>query len=229
MHKKVVIVSLVIMLGLIFSGISYNVQAAEMTLDKDTALHPQGWLSSDLKFQKGPVVLNERGEVVSGIMKERTYLRPAGDVHIFLIDQYVYVKCDTLLFAPGLVVFNERGEVISGVLDHDQDVSLYNDLLYYVGFRKGKELTFSSDHSVSKGTLNSNQSLRPLGWNNQTWPTLTQSGFILFKGDTQVVFSKGEVVSGTLAQDTELMTTYGKKKLFLADTFVTFNEKGEAS
>lgn len=211
---------------ILFFLVTLNVQAVEITLEQDTNLHPQGWVSGTLKFKKGTAVLNERGEVVSGIMKDYERLRPAGWSTLIGIDGNYIDGASSIHYAPGLVVFNERGEIISGILATTAGISLYNGNFPYVYFKN--ELIFNPDRSVSKGSLSYDTYLRPLGWSKQTWPIVIQSGFIKFKNDKQVVLSKGEVVSGTLAQDTELMTTNGKRKLFEAGTLVTFNANGEA-
>lgn len=173
-------------------------------LDRDTALHPQGWSAGTLMFKGGTqVTLNENGEAVTGIMCNSESLITAGMAFAFqagmIIEEknlyHISFKGD-----PYPISFNEKGEVISGTLNHFYWIRLLGKTDPPVRF-KNSAIAFYPDGSVKQGTLDDSYEIRPAGWRNFL-PLDDNAGFIKFQAGTEVVFGPGaQVIKGTIAND----------------------------
>jgi hypothetical protein len=167
--------------------------AKEIILTENTELHPQGWTSGTLPFKGGTkVILNENGEVVSGILINYAHwLLPAGHANTYIKEQTIYRG--TILYRGDItpVTFSKRGHVLSGSLGDITVVKLFKDSFPYVEFALGTMLIFREDGSVESGTLGEDTYLK----------TAATGKFEKYKGRTEVTFNeKGEVTSGKLAQ-----------------------------
>ncbi|MEN6567664.1 MAG: hypothetical protein ABFC57_15370 [Veillonellales bacterium] len=132
------------------------------------------------------------------------------------------------------VVFNDRGEVVRGTLSSDQTINLNPANRISVS---NAEISFHKNGMVATCTLASDSYLRPVGWSEILTDNLTKriacSGFVEFKASKPIELNdKGEVVKGTLNNDTKLLsasTFFGDgsgKKLYKAGTAVEFDSKG---
>ena len=190
-------------------------------LDQDTELRPQGWTSGALKFKQGSTVeLNDRGQVITGVLKEDTYvLRPAGVAYVSLA-MYVTPPYHSwyIYFQGGQsVTFDERGRVLSGTISSDTDAYLIPNADPLVRFKKKTILNFDRNGNVTNGTICDDTFLSPAGWekflNNS-------SGILKFQAGTEVVFGpNAQVLKGTIAND---LTINGK--IYPAGTRLQFSE-----
>lgn len=129
------------------------------------------------------------------------------------------------------VVFNDRGEVIRGTISSNQNVYL-NPANHIVV--SGAEISFHQNGMVATCTIAKNSYLRPVGWSEILTDNFSEriacSGFVEFKAGKPIELNeKGEVVKGTLNNDTKLISASfdgSVKKLYKAETTVEFNEKG---
>ena len=132
------------------------------------------------------------------------------------------------------VVFNDRGEVVRGTLSTKQFINLNPTNSITVS---GAEISFHKNGMVATCTLNNDTYLRPVGWmqilTDNFTDRITCSGFVEFKGGKPVELNdKGEVIKGTLENDTKLASDnilvpgISGKKLFKAGTAVEFDAKG---
>lgn len=191
--------------------------------DQDIDLHPQGWVSGGtLQFKPGSQVeLNERGEVISGVLKFNEYLRSVGmgDEIRGITDSERPTPSNFLHFkgSNSITVFDEHGAVISGTLANSSYIYLIPDVDPCIKFKGDTTITFDKNGNIKTGTLNDDYYLRPLGGNTFLPPT---AGFIKFKARTQVVFgTNAQVIKGTIAND---LTLNGIK--YPAGTTLQFSE-----
>jgi hypothetical protein len=215
-----------------FMASTAMVQAATITLAKDTYLHPQGWVAGSLKFKGGTkAVLNEQGEVVSGTTVYNEQLQLAGtvlsDFTDFTPSLTVSPRSKGTTFGririggESQVVFNSEGQVMSGILGETCNIKLMGKREVFVRFLQGTVISFNEDGSVRQGTLAEDMELRPVGWKNYL-PIDENAGFLKFKTDTEVFFGPdAQVVRGTLAKDHGIAgKTYPK------DRVITFTQEG---
>ncbi len=181
MNKILIILALVFLVSLSQS------EAATVKVDKNTELHPQGWIAGNMLFKAGTdVTLNDKGEVISGTLKNYTFLKPAARGYSTLLDSIMF-KADTI------VTFNERGEVMSGTLADEANIMVVKNTLPYVTFKSSTPIVFNLDGSVAIGTLKNDTYFRPVGWENNS---IESAGFIKYKAGTELAFNnKGEVVA----------------------------------
>lgn len=184
--KKILLMVLILLL------IPATLFASEITLEKDTELHPQGWIAGSLPFKAGTkVILNENGEVISGILSGYGHcLAPVGkaETHTNYVEKsnMVWYRGD---IAP--VVFNKRGQVLSGPILARTSAAIVRGAFPSVDFLGGKVLVFREDGSVESGTIREDTYFK----------TAATGKFEKYKGGTEVTFNeKGEVTSGKLAQ-----------------------------
>lgn len=244
------IVGLVVSLWLIVPC----VQAETKTLTKDTKLHPQGWAVGDvLEFKKGTVLTtNDLGEVISGTLKEDTFLQPRGWERV--INDYYYVTAYTnispffsryhrifpdrsyniaipgyghLLYKGGNpVTFNLDGEVLSGTLADTATVRLVAGKYGFVTFKENTVLSFYASGAVKSGVLDTDTSLRPAGW-QKNHVLDEEAGFVKFSAKKAIVFNEaGEVTAGTLKETLKWRSAAGETVEFPARTAVRFDEQG---
>ncbi len=140
-----------------------------------------------------------------------------------------------LFFRGGTkVVFNNRGEIIRGTISSDQTINL--NPTNCISVSRG-EISFYKNGMVATCTLASDSYLRPVGWSEILSDNFTEriacSGFVEFKGGKPIELNdKGEVVKGTLNNDTKLSSTSPLipdvigKKLYKAGTTVEFDNRG---
>lgn len=178
MKRILIILALVLLVSLSQS------EAATVKLEKNTEMHPQGWVAGKMLFKAGTeVTLNDKGEVISGILKHYTFLKPAARSYYNLQE----FESDTI------VTFNERGEVMSGTLAGDTDFMIVKNIPPYITFKSSTPIVFNLDGGVAIGTLNNDTYFRPVGWENNSEES---AGFIKYKAGTELAFNnKGEVVS----------------------------------
>lgn len=129
------------------------------------------------------------------------------------------------------VIFNDKGEVIKGTISSSGesiDINPANYILVSSG-----EISFHKNGMVTTCTLAKDSYLRPVGWpqiltENYTASTAC-SGLVKFKGKKPIELNeKGEVVKGTLKEDTRLLYAPddSRKKVYEAGTTVEFDDKG---
>ncbi|MBP2657260.1 MAG: hypothetical protein H6Q69_292 [Firmicutes bacterium] len=169
-------------------------------LDKDTELQPQGWTAGTLKFKQGGTVeLNEQGQVISGILKSFSQLRPVASAFSHAL---ITARIGNIFFQSDYnVTFDEHGHVLSGILGTDSDVCLSPNTEPYVGFKYNTAILFDKDGNLIKGTICDDTLLRPIGWKNYL-PIDNNAGLIKFKAGTEVVLgANAQVIKGTIAND----------------------------
>ena len=231
------------------------VQAETKTLERNTKLYPQGWAVGDqLEFKKGTVVTNELGEVVSGTLKEDTFLQPRGWERV--INDYYYVTAYAdigpffprfhrmftdrsynmaipgyghLLYKGGTpVTFDEDGEVLSGTLAEQATVRLLAGKYGFLTFKENTVLTFYASGTVKSGVMDSDTSLRPAGWRKNSAAD-DSAGFVKFSAKKVVTFNEqGEVVAGNLKESVKWRAADGTAAEFPANAAVRFDEQGAA-
>ena len=158
--------------------------------DNATDLQPQGWTSGTLAFKPDSTVeLNEKGDVVSGVLKYNEHLRSVGIGYSMgsgTPARLYYKGSDATTF------FDERGRVISGTLaGHYNYIYLIPNYEPLVLFKTGTSILFDKNGNVLKGTLRDDTVLRPAGLKS-----------VKFKSGTEVIFgSNAQVISGTIAND----------------------------
>lgn len=185
----------IFILSLMLTIVSVSCEAA--TIDKDTEMHPQGWISGAVVFKAGTdVILNDKGEVVSGTLKNNERLNIAGsglEAIPSLTISPAAVPPNRLYFNNGTTItFNDYGAVIAGTLREDGFVSLSGNLNNFIKFKGGTVISFHPNNYVATGTIKSDTYLRPVGWENK----LDDNGFIKYKAGTEITFNdKGEVTS----------------------------------
>lgn len=131
------------------------------------------------------------------------------------------------------VVFNDRGEVIRGTIVSDQTIDL--NPVTRIAVSNG-DISFHKNGMVASCTLGSDSYLRPVGWPQILTDNFTNriacSGFVEFKGGKPIQLNeRGEVIKGTLNQDTKLLslliiTDTSVIKVYEAGTTVEFDDKG---
>lgn len=184
------------LLVLILLLIPATLFASEIILKEDTDLHPQGWIAGSLKFKSGTkVILNENGEVVSGILSGYWHwLAPVGKAETYSNRFGTSVDKPNMVWYRGdiaPVVFNKRGQVLSGALAERTSAVLLKDAFPSVDFLAGKVLAFREDGSVESGTI----------LEDTYFKTAATGKFAKYKGRSEVTFNeKGEVTSGQLVQ-----------------------------
>ncbi|MBP2652018.1 MAG: hypothetical protein H6Q74_2843 [Firmicutes bacterium] len=226
----------------VFLVIGYNagVNAATTTktLVNDTRIVPPGRISviGIPEFKKGTtVILNEKGEVMEGTLTSYTDLPCVGGAPFyygsyFANDQSL-IPNRILNFKPGTkVTFNEKGEVTKGTIN-GAFVFIPIDLVNTVWVQDGTEVSFHENGVLSTGILHTSTYFRPLGWvkfiNENNSENLIAPGFVLFKGGAQIAINdKGEVIKGTLNNDTKLISSSGNIKVYEAGTTVEFDDNG---
>ncbi len=183
---------ILIILTLVFLVSLSQSEAATVKVDKNTELHPQGWIAGNMLFKTGTdVTLNDKGEVISGTLKNYTFLKPAA--RAYYRNQSQDLQDIICLKADTVVTFNERGEVASGTLGDDANLMIVKNTLPYVTFKSSTPIVFNMDGSVASGTIKSDMYLRPVGWENNS---KENAGFISYKAGTELAFNnKGEVVA----------------------------------
>ena len=189
-------------------------------LEQDTDLRPQGWTSGALKFKQGSAVeLNDRGQVITGVLKEDTYvLRPAGIAYVSFA-AYVQAPYHSwyIYFTGGPVTFDERGWVLSGTISSDTDAYLIPNVDPLVRFKKKTTILFDRNRNVISGTICDDTLLCPAGWEKFL---TNSSGILKFKEGTEVVFGpNAQVLKGTIAND---LTVNGR--IYTAGTTLQFSE-----
>ena len=251
----------IILVALLFIHDNSGAAAAQITrkLDNDTKIIPTGFIvatSKEIpKFKKGTdVTLNMYGEVIEGILAEDIELpyetgAPQNQVKptmtyvpatVVVIPSYLEAPKNRVLPFKGdtKVTFNERGEVIRGTLtgsDHNIILSPTN----HITVRSG-EISFHKNGMPARCTLESDTYLRPVGWSQILAENVTDSmvcpGFVEFKASHPILLNeKGEVIKGTLNQDTKLRSFLlinigiAEVQSFQAGTTVEFDENGVAT
>lgn len=129
------------------------------------------------------------------------------------------------------VVFNDKGEVIRGTVTSNQNI--YLNPGNHIGV-SGAEIAFHKNGMVAACTIAKNTYLRPVGWSEILTDNFNEKvacpGFVEFKAGKPIELNdKGEVVKGTLNNDTKLnsvLTFSTVKKLYKAETIVEFDDKG---
>lgn len=191
-------------------------------LDRDTELHPQGWISGSLKFKQGTAVeLNERGEVISGVLRSYENLRPAGRGTIGFGSWgtpshggFISFKGDN-----SITIFDEHGYVTSGTIGEDSDIYLCPNNEPMVNFKFGTAISFDKEGNLINGTLKENTYLRPVGWNKLS-ATNSDGGFLKFQAGTEIILgSNAQIIKGTIADD---LTVNGR--VYPAGTKLQFSE-----
>lgn len=187
------------------------------TLEADTDLRPQGWTSGAIRFKHGSIVeLNERGDVISGVLARYENLLPTGSAFSEnLVPSYGIILSEYLQFNMGdRITFDENGHVISGVLDVPARIHLIPKIEPLVLFKKA--ILFDKSGNLIKGTLANDTFLQPTGGN-----LFLQTGVLLkFKAKTEVIFGpNAQVIQGTIANDLSI-----NKKIFPAGTTLQFRE-----
>ena len=198
-------------------------------LTQDTELHPQGWIAGAITFQKGTVVVNDNGEVITGNLAFYEHLRPVGSAYEKEIGgRYagprLHKNDQRIIFKPDSpVTFNEEGQAISGYIANACSVVLVGKRDYFVRFQERSLLVFNADGSVSQGTLAEDTYMRPLGWRNYL-PIDDGAGFLNFKSGTETFFGPaGQIIKGTIQKD--FATVSGKQ--YKAGTTLKFSEASE--
>lgn len=226
---KVVTIALVLLIvNQIYTG---RLEAAiTKTLEKDSELHPFGWMGGYLAFKGGTTVnLNDNGEVITGILKCDEEIRCVGGDRI-LIRRLPTMSLGYVKFKGGTdeaVTFNERGEVIAGRLAEPMDIRPLSGggEIHF----EDKYIAFHKNGAVATGTLRPGTYLRPVGWLN-VFKITNDAGYIKFKAETVVMFNdKDEIEEGTLANDTKLRSINGENMLYKAGSVVRFNEVGDVT
>ncbi|VBB09585.1 Hypothetical protein LUCI_4880 [Lucifera butyrica] len=193
-------------------------------LERDTFLHPQGWIAGSLKFKEGTsVTLNGQGEVISGTLKNYEDLRPASNGFFAFTGwgtehrpECIHFKGDTCQ-----IVFNVQGDVVSGQIGEDAEFSIWDNNEPYVTFKYATYIEFDEHGNVKSGTITEDTDFRPLGWRNYL-PKGEKAGFLKFKSGTQVFFGpEGQVSTGTIADN---LTVNGIT--YPAGTKLQFSESG---
>lgn len=195
--KRILIVVMVLMLIPVTAFCSTT-----KVLDRETELRPQGWTAGALKFKQGSTVeLNDRGQVITGVLKEDTYtLRPTGVAYVSLA---MYVQPPRyswyIYFTGGPITFDERGWVLSGTISSDTDTYLIPNVDPLVRFKKKTIILFDRNRNVVRGTICDDTFLCPAGWEKFL---TNSSGILKFKAETEVVFgADAQVIKGTIADD----------------------------
>lgn len=225
--------------------------AQTITLKKTEKLVPQGWTvaDDDLKFKKDTqALLNDDGEVVSGILNSDTYLRPTGWQSV--INDYCYVQASSVFFprffrpvgvrygvalptyghvrykSGSLVHFAKDGTVLSGTIDERTTVALQKDRYGFVDFKADTVLTFDAEGHIISGTLADDTRLRPSGWQkNRT--DAASAGFLEFKGNRTITFdTDGYVTSGTVKEAGSWKNADGETITLPAKANVRFTADG---
>lgn len=225
--------------------------AQTITLNKAEKLVPQGWAvaDDDLKFKKDTqALLNDDGEVISGVLNSDTYLRPTGWQSV--INDYCYVQASSVFFprffrpvgvrygialptyghlrykSDSLVHFAQDGTVLSGTIDEKVTVSLQKERYGFVDFKADTVLTFDAEGHIVSGTLDDDTRLRPLGW-QQGRTDAASPGFLEFKGNRSITFSpNGYVISGTLKEAASWKNADGEVITLPAKANVRFTAEG---
>ncbi len=244
------------MLGLILSFwlIVPCVQAETKTLPRDTKLHPQGWAVGDLlEFKKGTILTtNDLGEVISGTLKDDTFLQPCGWERVINDYHYIsaYANIDPFfsrfhrslvertynIAIPGYghlrykggapVTFSEQGEVISGTIAELATVRLVAGKYGFLTFKENTVLSFYDSGVIRSGVLDEDTNLRPVGWKANLFAS-DSAGFVKFKAKQAIEFNEnGEVTTGTLKEMANWRSTEGEAVEFPANTVVHFNDQG---
>lgn len=185
-------------------------------LDKDTDLHPNGWVSSILKFKQGTsVTLNDRFEVISGTLVFYESFRTVGKSYRSG-GSPLPKEVGRVLFKPdNPITFNDDGEVISGTVAENCSVNLLTKKDYFVRFKERTFISFNNDGNVLQGTLAEDTYLRPVNW-QKLLPRDENAGFLKFASGTEVFFNEnGQAIKGTLTTDF---------KNYKAGTTILFNE-----
>ncbi len=180
-----------VILVLVFITSLSHVEAATIKLEKNTEMHPQGWIAGAILLKAGTeVTLNDNGEVISGTLKYYSCLKPAAQSYFVNNNQDLQ---DTIcLKGDTIVSFNEQGEVMFGTLGDDVSIMVAKNK-QYVSFKALTPITFNSVGGVAVGTIKYDMSFRPAGWENSS---KENAGFIMYKAGTELTFNtKGEVIA----------------------------------
>ncbi|MBP2655521.1 MAG: hypothetical protein H6Q73_3090 [Firmicutes bacterium] len=222
---------------------SVDAAAITKTLDENTVLTPPGMIVANLtEFKKGTVVtLNGNGEVIEGTLLRNTSLPVVGaaqDYYVSLITQYraYYILWPKVLEFKNetKVTFNNKGEVVKGTVAKGFGGG---EVLFPLGqnseilIKPFTEISFHENGMIATCTIAFAPLLRPVGWQQNLSAGYTKNiacpGFIQFQEETQVELNdKGEVIKGTLKNDTKLPSPDGSINVYSAGTMVEFNENG---
>lgn len=142
-------------------------------------------------------------------------------------ETFEYAAGKTAVFKAGTIIeFYDNGHVKSGVLF--EDTLLKFDDRTAVTFKKGSKVTFNSNGLVASGTLLNDSSLPYLKTRpNVGLPFINTDGMsTMFKGESEISFRDGCVLSGVLAKSTTLRYAKGKLVEFKDATVVEFDDNG---
>ena len=219
MKSKGIIIGLLVF-SIIFPLIAEA--ATTKTLDKETELHPQGWISGSVRFKAGTAVtLNEQNEVMTGTLAYDESFLTVGNAFISVGESFRPAYFNRVEFMKGKpITFNESGEVLNGNLVSHTDIYLIKKKDRFITFQQFTFIAFDNDGNLLQGTLAHNTLLRPIGWKNYL-PLDDTAGFLKFKTETEIFFGPGgQVIKGTIAQD---FTTLSKIT-YRAGTTLQFSE-----
>ena len=248
---------LIVSLSLCTICINVFAEPISKNLHKNEELYPQGWSVGDqVKFKKDTsAILNDKGEVISGVLASDTYLRPQGWERI--INDYYFVSAYTnrtpffpryyrywnnnstynialssyghIRYKSGTTVkFSEQGTVLNGTVADEITVGIGEGQYGFIAFKNGSVLAFYDNGAVKTGTLSEDTKLRPVGWQNNSVER-ENVGFIEFKAKSVINFAQnGEVISCTLKEGVKWKNA-GIEIDLPANTVVNFSEQGAVS
>ncbi len=195
--KKALIIFLLIMLVPTIALCSTT-----KVLDRDTDLPIQGSVTGLVTFKQGTTVeLNERGEVISGVLKsnQEVYCRSGSYTLIKLYDTILGFSCIRIKGGDAVTTFDEQGSVISGTLNEDAELIIVNNKAQKISLKYETPFAIDKNGNLLSGFPKSDTYLRPVGWQN-FMPKDNYAGFVKFKAVTEITFGpNGEVVRGTIA------------------------------
>ncbi len=117
--------------------------AGSKNLSSDADLAVQGYRISRVTFKGGTTVkLNEKGEVISGVLARDWLLNPQG---------YDILHLPAIGFkAGGEVTFNTRGFVVTGVLARDTNLFKQGVTTSAILYKAGTKVTFNEQGRVQR-------------------------------------------------------------------------------
>jgi hypothetical protein len=190
-------------------------------LEKDTKLALPGRnVTYLLSFNRGPVTLNEYGEVLEGTLTHTSYILSNGKV---------------IEIAGGKPVqFSEKGDLLKGTLVVNTDMPFrFADESVYVGLQWNTQFVYHNNGTLASATIagQSYTLAKPSSWkqlvnlNNNDKEHC--AGYIALEGGTVAEFNQqGFLTKCTLKNDTNLISADGTVKLYNANTQVEFDDQG---
>ncbi|MDR7867093.1 MAG: hypothetical protein RIN56_09735 [Sporomusaceae bacterium] len=230
-------ISIIVMAFLFCPALAANAATTTKTLDENTRIMPPGFMAIHAEnvpeFKKGTtVVLNEYGEILEGTLTYARYLPCIGGPF-----HYGYESWEVIEAVPKIirfnndsrVYFNDKGEVVRGTISGYKLAAPIGSTSFVI-LNDNSEMSFYEDGKLATCTLGAKTYLRPIGWQQLrtgSGDKTTFPGFVEFAKATAISLNnKGEVIKGTLSQDTKLRSPTGNIRVYEAGSTVAFDSNG---